>query len=114
MVVNGVARGAFAISGDGGRFATGGDDGAIRIWDIATTRLLEVLHGDGPAAGDPHWNAGELRWSADGTRLIAGSMHTASMAIWDVHLEQRPAAEIVALAPSQASRLVDQLLAPGR
>jgi WD40 repeat protein len=115
MVVNGVARGGFAISSDGRRFATVGDDGAIRIWDIATARLLEVLHGDGPAAGDLDLNAGELQWSADGTRLIAGSMHTPSVSIWDVHLEHRTPAEISALVPpSLVAKLVDPLLATDR
>jgi WD40 repeat protein len=104
--VNGVAMDALAVTGDGLRLATGGDDGSIRIWDAATGRLLEVLHGDGPAAG-------ELRWSADGTRLIAESARTRSVSIWDVHLEQRSPREISELMPpSLAAGLVEQLLAP--
>ena len=53
-----------AFSADGSMLATVGDDGAARVWDVATGDELASLQGEGQAWG--------VALSPDGTRLAAG------------------------------------------
>ncbi len=61
---------------DGKVLATGGDDRAIRLWDVATGRPIgaPLLHG--------HWVV-NLRFSPDGRRLLAGRVEGEAM-LWDL------------------------------
>ena len=87
LSVDDVAAGGFATSPDG-RFATAGDDGTVRIWDTATTRLVETIHADRTVL--------DLGWCGGGSRLRVQSEGMAT--IWDVHLDDRTASELSPLA----------------
>lgn len=70
---------AVAVSPDGNWFATGGTDGAIRLWDVgtgaqlfawSTTKLADLTH---TAKPDPlFFGIQSLAFRADGEQLIAG------------------------------------------
>ncbi|HEX3766578.1 MAG TPA: protein kinase [Kofleriaceae bacterium] len=67
---------ALAASPDGAVFATLGSDGAIRVWDAATTHLLLQL----PAHRLP---ALALRFTHDGTAVISGG-NDGRLVTWDL------------------------------
>jgi WD40 repeat protein len=108
--VDDVPPGGFAITSDGGRLATASSHGNVRISDVMTGRLLEVIPADAMTG---------LAWSHDGTRLVTlGLSRTSEPAeamLWDVRLEQRSIAEIDELA-ARTSRwlVVDGLLVERR
>jgi eukaryotic-like serine/threonine-protein kinase len=77
---------AYAFSADATRFATGTEDGAIRIWELAGGRQIARLAGHTQVIT-------ALAFSADGTRLVAHSDDKFA-SLWDVHLEQRTPAQI--------------------
>lgn len=67
---------AIAFSQDGGRFATGGFDNAVRIWDTASLTCL--------ATGRGHRDCVEwIQFSSDGETLISGSQDR-TVRVWDV------------------------------
>ncbi len=67
---------AVEYSPDGRLLATGGSDGAVRVWNTATEQLEQLLAGhDGPVAC--------LAWSPDGSVLASGS-HDRTIRLWDV------------------------------
>ncbi len=75
--LSGHEDGAFCLvlSPDGTRIASGGGDGDVRIWDVATLKPKFVLKG----------HVGRvlsLTWSADGGTLASGS-EDGSVRLWD-------------------------------
>jgi WD40 repeat protein len=57
---------------DGKTLATGGDDGKVRLWDVATGKLAGTLSGH----SQPHTY---VRYSPDGKQLLTGSIGTAEV-----------------------------------
>jgi WD40 repeat protein/tRNA A-37 threonylcarbamoyl transferase component Bud32 len=71
-----VAKGTMVFSADGGRLATGSDDGTIKLWDAVSGQELGTLKG--------HTGYIEsVAFSPDGNRLASGSMD-GTIKIWDV------------------------------
>jgi len=71
-----------AYSPDGAEIASGGDDGAIRIWSTASGRLLRTLKApDGPqpannSDGDKVWG---LAFTRNGKRIVAATQRSLSI-----------------------------------
>jgi WD40 repeat protein len=81
---NAVAKAfSLAVSSDGKSFATGSNDGTVRLWEFRTGKAIKVL----PAS------AGALAFASDGKTLAAASY--SSIRLWDVsagkELRARPA-----------------------
>jgi WD40 repeat protein len=59
------------FSPDGTKFATAGDDGAIRLWDASTFRLITTLKADAdPVYSLAFWTDGSLLASASATGMV--------------------------------------------
>jgi WD40 repeat protein/serine/threonine protein kinase len=67
---------AVAFAPDGTRLASGGGDGAVKVWELATGR--EVLHLQGHADA-----VLSVAFSPDGTRLAAAH-HYGKVRVWDL------------------------------
>ena len=65
-----------AVSPDGRQLATGGVDGAIRIWNLADGELLRVLVGHNSYVYS-------LSWSPDGKTLASGGGWDATIRLWN-------------------------------
>lgn len=66
---------AIAYQPGGRLMATGGEDGATRLWDAKTGELVRLLLGQGPVKN--------LSWSPDGKFLASCSRFHPSILIWD-------------------------------
>jgi WD40 repeat protein len=73
--------GLMALSPDGTTVATGSDDWALHLWEIATRRLFLRLEQRGRGADTPD-QLMDLAFSPDGARLAALYRH--SLQIWDL------------------------------
>jgi len=73
-----------ALSRDCKTLATGGADGTIRLWDVATGKKRHALPGHQRSAGDESSAAvTALAWSVDGTHLVSGGADT-TVLVWDL------------------------------
>lgn len=66
-----------SISPDGKSLATGGLDGTVRVWEVATGRLVRAL------VGHP-WYVYQVAWSPDGRTLATVGANEAKVRLWDV------------------------------
>jgi WD40 repeat protein len=82
---------ALAFSPDGGRLASGSDDGTVRLWDVAAGTSLGVLSGH-------RVRIESLAFSADGGRLASGSADR------EAHLWETATGRAVAALTGRAAR----------
>ena len=69
-----------AVSADGRRAVSGGDDGTVRVWDLDTGEPLHTLAGhDG--------QVGAVAVSADGRRAVSGG-DDGTVRVWDLDTGQ--------------------------
>jgi hypothetical protein len=94
---------ALAVSPDGRVLATGGSEGTVGLWELATGKELRKLKGhDGPVLA--------VAFSADGRRLLSGSRDTTAL-IWDT-ADLLPREEEARLDVAELRRLWDALASP--
>lgn len=68
---------------DGAHLATGGADGAIRIWNLERQLIESSMRGHGGRIGD-------LRYSPDGSRLVSHSREDRTLRLWSATEEVPP------------------------
>jgi WD40 repeat protein len=97
-----------AVSADGLIAVSGGDDGAVRVWDLAGTAAPRVLTGHGVAVPAVLW--GEIvtgvAVSADGRTAVSGG-YDSTVRVWDLAGDQEQArwiadARVLAVASNTA------------
>ena len=83
------------VSADSRRVLTWGQDGSVRLWDLAVTDLLRALHPEGPIGGARVHYGGErqVEISPDGKRVLVNVLWSAQT--WDAHTTQ-PLTEYIA------------------
>src|SRR5438270_740128 len=71
---------ALAFTADGRTLATGGEDGTVKLWDVAPAKELTTLGGPIQGVTIQVW---ALAWVVDGKVLASGD-HTGTVILWDV------------------------------
>ena len=66
---------AVAFPPCGAKFATGGQDRAVILWDVRTGNAERRMQGDVGVTPIPVWEVSALAFSADGARMASGSDH---------------------------------------
>ena len=69
---------SLAVSPDGQQFATGDEEGTIRLWSLRTRRLIREF-----SSGDPH-DVNRLLFSPDGESLLSAGQDGV-IRLWDAH-----------------------------
>jgi WD40 repeat protein len=83
---------------DGGRLVTGGRDGLITVWDVASGEpVLNLDRHDGLVTG--------LAFSADGKRLVSTATDGTAL-VWDLTVPARPKQTVTAVGADEAVRLL--------
>ena len=76
---DGVLR-AMAVTPDGHRLVSGGDDRTVRVWDLASGRLQHTLHGHSDSVR-------AVAVTPDGRRIVSGGTYDA-VRVWDLESGQ--------------------------
>ena len=76
---DGVLR-ALAVTPDGNRLISGGDDQTVRVWDLASGRLQHTLHGHTDSVR-------AVAVTPDGRRIVSGGTYDA-VRVWDIESGQ--------------------------
>jgi serine/threonine protein kinase/WD40 repeat protein len=89
-----VPASALAIRPDGRQLATGHKDGSIRVWDVASGRLVQQLESGGNRVHclvfhRDYWRRGQTRELERGWLLAAGYAG-ANVVVWDLSREHWP------------------------
>ena len=74
---------AVAVTADGTRAVSGGYDGTVRVWDLATGQQQAELTGH-------HGPAMAVAVTADGTRAVSGG-YDGTVRVWDLATGQQQA-----------------------
>jgi WD40 repeat protein len=71
----GAAINTIALSPDGKTTVSGSNDGAVRLWDIGTAKVIAKWTGHTASVTS-------LCWSRDGRRVVSGA-HDRTVRVWD-------------------------------
>jgi WD40 repeat protein len=64
------------LSLDGKKVASGSDDGAVRLWDVDTGKVIAKLAG--------HDKISSVCWNRDGGRVVSGTLGDGTARVWGV------------------------------
>ena len=80
--------------------ATASDDGTVKIWDAASSRVLWSIDTDGSAAAE------SVELTRDGQFLLAATGKTAK--VWRIDRDNRPAAELSEIRRCRVGYVLEQ------
>jgi WD40 repeat protein len=74
-----------AITPDGSKIVSGSTfDNAIKVWDLASGRIVNTLSVENPLKGDFD-SVGSVTITPDGTKIVAGSTRGNTIFVWDLN-----------------------------
>jgi len=65
-----------AVTADGTTALSGGGDGTVRVWDLATGQLRATLTG--------HISVSSVAVTPDGTTAVSGGSYDGTVRVWDL------------------------------